>query len=552
MKRLAVCCIILAAIGSASTVQGKTLNDYVQEAEKHQKTGYLDKAIKTMENAVKEYPESTEAYTQLGVLLGEKAQRTRDFMEMFEIIATAFEMWDRAILLDPNNFTARFHRGGWSVGVPEFLGKLEQGIEDLEFVRQALEQSPDPEAQQQLLGAYQSLGTGYQKLEQFDKARDLYQKIIEKAPQSKHAKEAEASINEIALFEDILSRRAKNKKPDSSAIIALKEKISQNPANPALHKDLGKAYLDAENYEDAQKVLRETIRMDPADAQAHQWLALALIGTIEGGYDQRIYMNTNFFTNIAFEIANLLDKAVLLAPEDMDIRLMRGIMGVQMPFFVGKLDQAIDDLNSVIESDALDPTKAEALYWLGSAYQKKSMTSWIEVVSAYSNSPAAQMVFDRMNPGIERLDLSKDKAPVLVVDFVLGFRDELAPQTVVWIEDQHGNFVKTLYVSGFSGYAKEKQINLPVWSDISHFVDVDGVTGASIDLGHHIYTWDLRDHTGQKVPTGEYTIKVEVSYWPSMQYQLAEATVKLGKKETKTIVQEGNFIPYLEVTYYPK
>jgi hypothetical protein len=162
------------------------------------------------------------------------------------------------------------------------------------------------------------------------------------------------------------------------------------------------------------------------------------------------------------------------------------------------------------------------------------------------------MVFDSMTPEIQRLDPSQQKAPLVSIDFVLGFQDELAPQTAIWIEDGSGNFVRTLYVSGFAGFVKERQITLPLWAEASSFSDADAVTGASIDVGHHIYVWDLKDHTGAKVKPAEYTVKVEVSHWPSMQYQLAEAAIELGKTEQRTIVEEGNFIPYLEVTYYPQ
>ena len=134
---------------------------------------------------------------------------------------------------------------------------------------------------------------------------------------------------------------------------------------------------------------------------------------------------------------------------------------------------------------------------------------------------------------------------------MLGFRDELAPQTAVWIEDEEGNFVKTVYVSGFSGYAREKQINLGTWSKSSEFIDTDGVTGASIDLGHHLYVWDMKDFSGKKVKQGEYKINVETFYWPSMKYQIVSAKLRLGKEESSKIMKEGDFIPYLEIKYIP-
>ena len=78
------------------------------------------------------------------------------------------------------------------------------------------------------------------------------------------------------------------------------------------------------------------------------------------------------------------------------------------------------------------------------------------------------------------------------------------------------------------------------------------MTGASIDVGHHIYVWDLKDLSGNEVKSGLYTVKVEVSHWPSMHYQLAQAAIEVGKKEQQTVVEEGNFIPYLEISYYPE
>ena len=148
------------------------------------------------------------------------------------------------------------------------------------------------------------------------------------------------------------------------------------------------------------------------------------------------------------------------------------------------------------------------------------------MVTKYSKARASQDVFKGLRPGVKRLDLSKYQTPILTVDFVLGFQDELAPQCAVWIETKEGAFVKTIYVSGFSGYAKEQQVNLPVWSESSKFVDVDAVTRASINIGHHIYCWDLKDNSGKEVKPGEYIIKVEVAYWPSMEYQLVSVTIK--------------------------
>jgi len=75
--------------------------------------------------------------------------------------------------------------------------------------------------------------------------------------------------------------------------------------------------------------------------------------------------------------------------------------------------------------------------------------------------------------------------------------------------------------------------------------------GASINVGHHIYVWDLKDSLGRRVKAGEYVVKVEVAYWPSMQYQLVSAAVTLEEKGDQIIVEQGKFVPYLKVNYFP-
>ncbi len=549
MKILTCCLAALIIVGSLSIGYAKTLDEYAQEAEKHQEAGRLDKAIATMEQAVKEYPENSTAYFLLGNYIGAHAQKTKGYGGIFRAIEQAFLMWDKAIELDSNNFEARFTRGAWSVNVPKFVGRLETGIHDLELMVEVLQRAPGAESQTQLANAYYYLGAGYQKQGAVEKAKQAYRKVIDTDPGSTNAERAQKNIDDIVLYEEWRSEREKMKKPDSPEILALKKQIEKEPNNVSLFTELCKSYIDAERYEEAAKVLKQAISIDTSNVDAYKLLALVFGEILMEGYDPRISMDTDFRTDLSFEVMKILDKAVTLAPEDFELRLYRGAAGVEMPFFVGMLDQGIDDLNMVIQSKAPASMKAEALYYLGVAHQKKAMTYWIKVVSEYSDADASQSVFDRLKTPVKRVDPSKCKTPFMKVDFTLGFKDELAPQTAVWVEDKNGKFVKTLYVSGFSGYAKEKQVNLPMWANVSQFVDVDAVTGASIDLGHHVYVWDLKDASGTRVKAGDYIVKVEVSYWPSMQYQRVEAPVTLAKKDEQVVVEEGNLIPYLEINY---
>lgn len=551
MKYLILFVCMLLLMGVANFGATETLEGYIAEAEQYKNTNQFDKAISTMEQAVIEYPEHTDAHAQLGIMLSEKAQRTRDYMEIFEIANRAFSAWDKALVLDPNNFIARFYRGAWAVNMPKSVGQLDKGINDLDIITQALEQSPDPSSKERLLEAYQHLAIGYQKNAEYGKARSVHGKIIALVPETEYAEQAQENIEKIDNFEKWQAERAKSLPDDTPEIIRLKEKVAKEPARFDLLLSLGKAYYDIENYEEAANLLRKAVKIDQSSSEAYKLLAFSLSGINAVGYDPRIYLDTDFRTDLALEATEALDKAVALAPEDVELRFTRGVASVQMPFFVNRIDQGVKDLEVVIESDVSDDMKAEALYWLGYAHQKMGTTYWTQVVSKYSATDAAQNVFNTLRPPVKHIDLSKYIIPIVYIDFELSYRDELAPQTAVWIEDSEGEFIKTVYVSGFSGHAKERQVNLPVWAKSSEFADVDAITGASIDLGHHIYIWDLSDYTGKKVGSGDYKILVEVAYWPSMQYQRVEAAISVGKKEEREVIQEGDIIPYLEVRYLP-
>ena len=541
----------LAVMAGWNLGSAMTLEQYITEAEGYKSAGQFDEAVATMEQAVEEYPEHSDAHAQLGIMLGEKAQRTRDYMKIFEIAQRAFSAWDKAIEIDPNNFTARFYRGAWGVSLPKFAGQMDKGINDLEILTQMMEKSPDPSSKERLVEAYQYLATGYQKNAEYSKAKSIHEKIVALVPETEHAHLAQENIDKIVTFEKWQAERLTRLPEDTPEIVELNEKVAKNPGRFDLLLALGKAYYSIENYEEAADVLREAVTIDQSSSEAYKLLAFSLNEISAVGYDPRIYLNTDFRTDLAFEATEALDRAVALAPDDIELRFTRGVTSVNMPFFVNRIDQGMADLEMVAASDFSRDMKAEATYWLGYAHQKKATTYWTQVVSKYSGTEAAQDVFNTLRPPVRHMDLAKYIIPIVYIDFELSYRDELAPQTAVWVEDAEGAFVKTMYVSGFSGHAKEKQINLPVWAKSSEFVDVDAITGASIDLGHHIYIWELDDHRGKKVSPGEYKIFVEVSYWPSMQYQRVEAPITIGKGVARKVIEEGDIIPYLEVRYLP-
>lgn len=94
-------------------------------------------------------------------------------------------------------------------------------------------------------------------------------------------------------------------------------------------------------------------------------------------------------------------------------------------------------------------------------------------------------------------------------------------QYAVWIEDEKGNIVKTLYVTRFTakgGYLTRKDC-LPIWVEkakpSSLFSSIiDAITGATPSAGIKKYIWDGKDENGNYVSPGKYRLFIEATlYW---------------------------------------
>ena len=527
--------VLAALVFALGAVQAKGVADYVEAAGAWQEQQKPDSAAAVMERAVAEHPGNAKAHAYLGLYLGMQAGQARDYAEAGRLVALSFESLDRAVELDSLDPDARYYRGLMGVQVPEFLGKLDNSVADLRFLLGVDDLPPAPLAADREVDAWSLLAAGYQKQEKLDAARQAWDRVIELAPGTAIADRAQ---EELLRLEE--QARAAPASGDSL------------PDDPEALEQLGRQAIAAGEYEDAATVLRKATRLDSTNLEAFILLARAVERLASTGYDEQIALDTDLRTNLAFEMTRVLDHAVDLAPDDIDLRFWRGVAGIHMPFFTGKLEPGIKDLEMVVASDADDDVKADALYYLGVGYQRKATDYWIRVVSKYGKTEAATSALRAFSPGVKRFDPAEYDKPVLAIDFILGLRDQLQPQTAIWIEDGEGGYVTTVYVSGFSGHAKGAQVDLPRWARASEYKGCDAVTGASIDLGHHIYTWDLTDWQGRAVGHGTYVVKVECSWWPSMQYELARVEIQVGKKPGRAGAEDGSFIPFLEAAYYPE
>jgi len=360
-------------------------------------------------------------------------------------------------------------------------------------------------------------------------------------------------------------------------IKALERRLNKEPNNPALLVELGKAYLDARDYKSARHLLSQAAAIDSMNASVYAMLASTYITEAEQGYSEKIHEDTAYQTQLIFHIFNNINRAIALDPGNAEYRFTRAAYILHMPVFAGfyeRMDgmrdvaatithemvandfqgffgQAIGDLKMIVQSEAPDEMKAEAYYYLGRAHRLIGLQYWQTLTKEYRWTEASKRAWAEMAPTVMGRQAKAVEGERVMIRFNIAFESDIAPQTAVWIEDAGGNFLRTLYVSGFSGMVKDKQVVLPAWAATSKFRE-DNTTGASISYGLHQFAWDCTNSAGNRVPDAVYTVKVEVHHWPSMHYQTASADIKIGGEAATVVVKEGDLVPFLEVRYMPE
>ncbi len=115
-----------------------------------------------------------------------------------------------------------------------------------------------------------------------------------------------------------------------------------------------------------------------------------------------------------------------------------------------------------------------------------------------------------------------------------------------------GITVKELLAKVGGSNAKAVQVDLPHWALSSEYRGCDAVTGASIDLGRHLYTWDMKDLEGRPVELDSCVIKVEAAWWPSMKAEIASVRLALRKDGAVARATPAGLIPFIEAQFLPR
>ncbi|MCL2007543.1 MAG: DUF2271 domain-containing protein [Treponema sp.] len=107
--------------------------------------------------------------------------------------------------------------------------------------------------------------------------------------------------------------------------------------------------------------------------------------------------------------------------------------------------------------------------------------------------------------------------------FVVSFSYEkvrtiASSQYAIWIEDTNGNYVDTLYVTGYTARRghRNRPNSLPQWVRIAQpasmpQVEIDTISGATPSPGDYKVSWDLTDRNGNRVTGTQYRFFMEAT-----------------------------------------
>ena len=140
-------------------------------------------------------------------------------------------------------------------------------------------------------------------------------------------------------------------------------------------------------------------------------------------------------------------------------------------------------------------------------------------------------------------------------------------QYAVWIENEQGEVVRTLFVTSFTtkGRSRDGQparrgytyrpACVPTWVTHAKAAEmsdeaIDGVTGATPQSGRQTFSWDMKDAQGRAVPSGTYKVYVEatmfnqsiVTYTGSFSTKDKAGAIKLSFSETERDEQHAGMI----------
>ncbi len=151
----------------------------------------INQAFQLMKDAKKEYPNNPDVLSVYGYMAGLAAKDT--YMLRAAVLASsAINAFDDALELDPQHKNAKFWRGILKINMPSFLGKVPDGILDLENIEKRSDLT-----EEEIIMTKFFLGMGYGKAQRYDEAIASFEEVIAFKKNDDYHKESVMRIERI-------------------------------------------------------------------------------------------------------------------------------------------------------------------------------------------------------------------------------------------------------------------------------------------------------------------------------------------------------------------
>lgn len=163
--------LILIIILTSIILWGNTAEERISSAFDLEQDN-LKQAFELMKKAKKEFPNNPDILSVYGYMAGLEAKETYMFRAAL-LASSAISAFDDALKLDSEHKNARMWRGILKINMPSFLGKVPDGVLDLEHIEKR-----DDLSEEEFIMTKFFLGMGYGKVETYDKAIASFQEVI--------------------------------------------------------------------------------------------------------------------------------------------------------------------------------------------------------------------------------------------------------------------------------------------------------------------------------------------------------------------------------------
>lgn len=160
---------------------------------------YLKKAKNLLEEANKIKPQDPSTLLFLGSTYGLLAKSSETGMfEKKDLLTKSFDLMDKAIALEPNNFRNRLIRATSGLAAPSLFGRDSMLDQDIEYIKNNLEKNRDSSPKQMIAGAYLLLGSySSQKKSDYVKAKDYLTKSLELGKGTRYEEQAKKALAQL-------------------------------------------------------------------------------------------------------------------------------------------------------------------------------------------------------------------------------------------------------------------------------------------------------------------------------------------------------------------